>query len=338
MIKISVIIPVYKVEQYLDECIQSVFSQSYTNLEIILVDDGSPDGCPALCDGYALQDKRVKVVHKENGGLSDARNAGLIEATGEYVIFLDSDDFWLEKDFLATLVAEINIQPDVDAILFGRKDFYESSGSYVKGMSVDVEKVNGRTKTEAFRYLIVSQLYSMSAWSKLIKRDLLISNQITFEKGLLGEDMDWSLQLWSKLNTVRAINCFGYGYRHRPQSITSTYKLKNVSDFAYTLRKWQKIAQDEMQDKALSQLFLGYLAFLYPTLLRNFYLIKKSDRKAKYRLLKELVPLLQYSITAKSNQVAKLNKYVGFKITTFVFGIFGIIKKQGFKGLALLFK
>ena len=90
---ISIIIPIYKVEQYLAECMESVLGQSYTNLEIILVDDGSPDACPALCDGYAQKDKRVKVIHKENGGLSDARNAGLEIATGEYIAFVDSDDF-----------------------------------------------------------------------------------------------------------------------------------------------------------------------------------------------------------------------------------------------------
>lgn len=338
MITISVIVPIYNVESYLDECIQSVFSQTYTNIEIILVDDGSPDNCPKMCDAYAQKDNRVVVIHKSNGGLSDARNAGLIVATGDYVIFLDSDDFWLEVDFLNTLVGELENEPDVDLILFGRKDFYEESGSYVNSGSVDVEKVNGKIKTESFRYLIVSQLYSMSAWSKLIKRELLVSNHIFFEKGLLGEDMDWSLQLWSQLNTVRAINCYGYAYRHRSGSITTTYNLKNVSDFVYILHKWHRIATEEMTDVELSRLFLGYIAFLYPTLLRNFYLIQKSDRKTEYNLLKDLVPLLKYSMTEKTAQVAMSNKYFGFKITVFVFGIYGLVKKRGVKGLKLFFK
>lgn len=89
---ISVIIPVYKVEQYLDECVESVVRQTYTDLEVILVDDGSPDGCPALCDRWAKKDSRIKVVHKKNGGLSSARNAGLAVARGEYIGFVDSDD------------------------------------------------------------------------------------------------------------------------------------------------------------------------------------------------------------------------------------------------------
>lgn len=93
---ISVIIPVYKVEEYLDRCVESILNQTYTNLEILLVDDGSPDNCPRLCDEYALKDARVRVIHKENGGLASARNAGLEKANGQFVSFIDSDD-WIEK-------------------------------------------------------------------------------------------------------------------------------------------------------------------------------------------------------------------------------------------------
>ena len=91
--KISIIVPVYKVEKELDRCVQSLLKQTYKNLEIILVDDGSPDHCPILCDQYALEDERIRVIHKKNGGLSDARNAGLNLATGEYVLYVDSDDY-----------------------------------------------------------------------------------------------------------------------------------------------------------------------------------------------------------------------------------------------------
>ena len=93
--KISFILPVYKVEKYLDECVESIVSQTYRDIEVVLVDDGSPDNCPVLCDQWAKKDQRIKVVHKPNGGLSDARNAGLDNATGDYVIFVDSDDFWV---------------------------------------------------------------------------------------------------------------------------------------------------------------------------------------------------------------------------------------------------
>ena len=94
---VSVIVPVYKVEKYLDKCIESIVGQTYENLEIILVDDGSPDNCPTMCDEWAQKDSRIKVIHKENGGLSSARNAGLDACTGDYIGFVDSDD-WIEPD------------------------------------------------------------------------------------------------------------------------------------------------------------------------------------------------------------------------------------------------
>ena len=98
--KVSFVIPVYKVERYLDSCLKSIMNQTYRDIEIILVDDGSPDTCPALCDKYANEDSRIKAVHKINGGLSDARNFGTKYATGDYLIYLDSDDFWMHDDDL----------------------------------------------------------------------------------------------------------------------------------------------------------------------------------------------------------------------------------------------
>ena len=95
--KISVIVPIYKVEAYLDNCIRSIKSQDYPNLEIILIDDGSPDRCPQMCDQYAMADSRIKVLHKPNGGLSDARNTGIKAASGDFILFIDSDDYWIDN-------------------------------------------------------------------------------------------------------------------------------------------------------------------------------------------------------------------------------------------------
>ena len=105
--KISVIVPVYKVENFLDRCVESIVGQTYENLEIILVDDGSPDNCPAMCDGWAEKDSRIRVIHKENGGVSSARNAALDIATGDYIGFVDSDD-WIEPEMYSSLIQQIS--------------------------------------------------------------------------------------------------------------------------------------------------------------------------------------------------------------------------------------
>ena len=125
MALISVIIPVYKVEEYLENCIQSVIKQTVSDLEIILVDDGSPDQCPEICDLWADKDSRIKVIHKENGGLSDARNAGMKVATGEYVSFIDSDDY-ISLDFYETLLETI-VDNDSDIVECGVVKFYEDN-------------------------------------------------------------------------------------------------------------------------------------------------------------------------------------------------------------------
>ena len=121
---ISVIVPIYNVEQYLDRCVKSIVEQTYTNLEIILVDDGSPDNCGAMCDSWAARDNRIKVIHKENGGLSDTRNAGLGIATGDFISFIDSDD-WIESAFyekLLTAIRESNAEVAACATNFVTED------------------------------------------------------------------------------------------------------------------------------------------------------------------------------------------------------------------------
>ena len=121
---VSVIIPVYKVEEYLGQCVDSILSQTYTNLEVLLVDDGSPDDCPRLCDEYAAKDKRVRVIHKENGGLASARNAGLDKANGQFVSFIDSDD-WIEQQTYEK-VMRIHEETSAEIIMF---DIIQTDGT-----------------------------------------------------------------------------------------------------------------------------------------------------------------------------------------------------------------
>lgn len=139
MPEFSIIVPIYKVEKYLEICIDSIIGQSFCNFELILVDDGSPDTCGEICDRYSSSDTRVKVVHKENGGLSSARNAGLDIATGKYVIFIDSDDFWDDASALEHI--HINLtETDADVLVFTAKRYYESEDKYTYIITSDVDR------------------------------------------------------------------------------------------------------------------------------------------------------------------------------------------------------
>lgn len=210
--KISVIVPVYNVEKYLDRCIESIVSQTYKNLEIILVDDGSPDSCPQMCEFWAEKDNRIKVVHKENGGLSDARNAGMAVATGEYISFIDSDD-WIEKDMLMKLY---------DCM---QSDNSEIASCGVRWITDDGEVINNATVTDdtvldtenAISELLEDGKLKQHVWNKLYKFDLI--KDILFEKGKYHEDVFWSYQVLGRANRVSIIKDSFYNYVQRDSSI-----------------------------------------------------------------------------------------------------------------------
>ena len=166
---ISVIIPIYKVEKYLNRCVESIVNQTYENLEIILVDDGSPDSCPKMCDEWAKKDKRIKVVHKENGGVSSARNAGLDIAKGDYISFVDGDD-WIENDFVKFLYDLIK-QDDYDVSRCGAFVVHEGNEEKMENMGDGKVKVLSR---DAQVIDLASGKYlSGVTWNKLYKRSVI---------------------------------------------------------------------------------------------------------------------------------------------------------------------
>lgn len=221
--KISVIIPVYKVEAYLDQCVASVVAQSYTNLEIILVDDGSPDRCPQMCDAWAEKDNRIKVIHKTNGGISNARNAGLEIATGDYVAFVDSDD-WVDPCMYEKLLAALHKEgADICAcnILSCYPDCQQAWGcsQYTVG---DSEKI--------LSMLYADTSYPVSVWNKLYRRELW--EDIRFPVGITcGEDAMTTCRLVAAAKKIVQINLPLYFYRIRENSImTSKFSAKRMDE------------------------------------------------------------------------------------------------------------
>ncbi len=209
--KISVVIPVYKVEPYLDKCVQSIVDQTYTDLEIILVDDGSPDACPKICDRWAEKDSRVRVIHKTNGGLSDARNYGMAIATGEYIGFVDGDDY-IEPEMYGLLQSEME-NTDSDISSCGIRSFWENGERKiltVKGNAV----LDNKSAMEA---LVNETWLKQPVWNKLYKAHLV--KDILFEKGKCHEDVFWTYQIIAKANKVCVLDLPLYNYRQRNNSI-----------------------------------------------------------------------------------------------------------------------
>lgn len=220
---VSVIVPIYKVEPYLRRCLDSIVKQTYTNLEIILVDDGSPDGCPQICDEYAAKDKRIVVIHKENGGLSDARNAGLDICKGEYISFIDSDD-WVANIYIeAMLKATItnNAEMVVGNFIRANQTYSLQISNYSLANVETLSPIQAVKKLWSPEYVIF-----VTAWAKLAKRNLY--KDIRFPKGYIHEDEYTAYKLLYLSQKTIFLDIPLYCYYQRDDSIMGGVKPSSI--------------------------------------------------------------------------------------------------------------
>ena len=227
--KISVIVPVYKVEPYLRKCLDSIVNQTYQNLEIILVDDGSPDSCGAICDEYTAKDQRILVIHQPNGGLSAARNAGLDIATGECIGFVDSDD-WVEPKMFEALLWGLETA-GADIAVCGRYEEYKD-----RRVAIDWPENQAMNCEEALEELLHNERLQNLVWDKLYRRELF--EGIRFPEGKTFEDIAVMYRLFLRSEKVLCVPGAMYHYLQRPDSIVSDGSLKNK--FARYEMLWQR--------------------------------------------------------------------------------------------------
>ena len=212
--KLSIIIPVYRVEATLNRCIESVVTQDFNDFELILVDDGSPDNCPQLCDSWAAKDQRISVIHKSNGGLSDARNAGIDIAQGDYLTFIDSDDYIAEQT-LAPLMLKLTENPDIDILEYPVFVFYGSPKQFMLDFQGDM------VYHEMDDYWYKGQAYQHSyACNKIYRTGLF--QEVRFPKDIIFEDIHTLPQLLKKAKTVMTTSQGLYYYCMNDSGITAT--------------------------------------------------------------------------------------------------------------------
>ena len=234
---ISIIVPVYNVENYLPRCVDSILAQTYRNLEIILVDDGTRDASDKICDAYAARDSRIRVIHKENGGLSSARNAGIEIARGEYLGFVDSDD-WIEPE-MYELLLEKALQYDVKLVVGGRYDFSSRRNEKTVGLCPEKEEVV--TGMELLGRVFTWQGCDSAAWDKLYHRSLF--REIRYPVGKLHEDEAVIHEILGLTQKVAWVDEAHYLYRESSNSITTAkFSLKRLDE---TYAKEQRIAYFE---------------------------------------------------------------------------------------------
>ena len=285
MSKVSVVVPIYNVEQYLDKCVKSIISQTYKDLEIILVDDGSIDNSSSLCDEWGKKDSRIKVVHKENGGLSSARNAGLEIATGEYIMFEDSDD-WLEIDIVEKSVARIE-KDKSDLVIFGYKKVN------TKGKELDFFTFGDKTYlNDELLNQLHSRILEMSfgyAWNKLYRLSIIRKSGIVNDGSIIDrEDLYFNLSLFNYLNKVSYLEYVGYNYLQRQTSLLHNADLKRIKGIKEFSEKMFSV--DLLNGDIKRKIFnMNMIHYLFDCIVKNVLWNKELRRKEKENWIEKIV-------------------------------------------------
>lgn len=290
MCKVSVIVPCYDVEVYLDRCMASLLIQTLSDIEIIMVDDGSPDRVPLMCDEYAQKDSRIKVIHKSNGGLGYARNSGLDLATGEYVVFIDSDDY-IDSDALEKLYVEAR-EKQVDAVFSG---FYvqNKQGGWEEHIEYSAPQVMLGTEINEFKLGMIASAphdkverhYWVSVWHALYNRSLIEKHHIRFvsERDYAAEDIPFQVQFLSYARKVSYLpECF-YHYCTNGASLTHSF---NIDKFL-KLKDMGKLLKSLTHGDAEASLRIN--RFLISDARMHFLRLVQSDSKDKKALMKQMM-------------------------------------------------
>ena len=291
MTRVSIIVPVYKVELYLNRCVDSILAQTLTEFECILVDDGSPDRCGEICDEYAKKDKRIRVIHKENGGLSDARNAGLDIAKGEYIAFVDSDD-WIHPQMLEILYL-VGKKTQADIISFGFTKVNEYSPQmplYRINQKVNDFGVYDREYILDNLYGRFQQEINVEVCKKLHKKEIF--NNIRFRKGIIHEDDDIFLDVMLQIKTAAVSQIPLYYYYMSPTSIMrSGFSEKEFVRLDIAMRNIRRINEENIvsQKKLCSIPYLQYYMKFYYYIKDGYPELEAHFKKYKDDYLKNIV-------------------------------------------------
>lgn len=326
MIKFSFIIPVYNVKDYVAQCIESILSQTYENYEIIIIDDGSTDGSGEICDEYAKKDSRIKVFHQKNQGNSVARNKGVTLAKGEYIIFIDSDDYWLE-DKLDVIAKNCK---DNDLIVFNYQSYDEASKEIISDKSLNFDNViNTITNGEQYIQKIFenNKLYGWYLWFYAIKRELMLNFKL--ESNMKYEDVELMYKLILSANKICVLNHSILRYRlNRQGSITQSVKLDTEKDKLEVVRRnISNIQKMDISDHTKQVLCNDFSCLYYSTLILYNDIKKESEKRELIKELKNSMWVCEYTISSEQKLVYKIMKIIGIRATCKLLNIRRKIKK-----------
>ena len=318
--KFSIIVPVYNVSAYLKKCVDSILDQSYSNFELILVNDGSRDNSGSICDSFS--DSRVVVIHKENGGAADARNFGLKRATGDYVMFIDGDDFLYTNDCLSK-INDVLLKNQYDIVQYKMVNYYENNDQYQ--LNKDIVECNSNY-IESLNELNMNGNLSISPCDKVVKLSIIKDNSIYYEVGRVAEDIDWNLNLYQYTKNIYILNEDIYVYRRqRKGSVSTSRNSKKSKDLLFVINKWFDIEYKNLDLKKIYYNFLSYEFLILMTVSSN-----NDFNKEEKAIIKKLqVNLINYDENYKVKMFKKVKKIFGFKLSYLIMKVYMGLKNKG---------
>ena len=326
---LSVVIPIYNVEAYLRQCIDSVLEQKLDDYELILVDDGSPDNSPQICDEYAEKYPQVKVIHQENGGLSAARNSGLRAAEGKYIVFIDSDDWWNPDVNVEALLALVKKHPETEMFVFAGLDYVEGEGFFDRSDSVRALKEHAFDARSYYKTMLEIGNLQVSAATKILSREHLIANDLFFEQGILGEDNEWMIRVLRTVNKIMILPEPLYICRcGRTGSISNTIKGKNVSDLLHIVENSIEYYQNPASNRQLQEYELCFCAYLWFCALGLCAKVKQSEQEQLWLLFEKTAAVCQYSNSKKTSLAYQTCKLFGVRNTSRILGMYIQLKSN----------
>lgn len=321
---ISVIIPVYKVPiDMLNKCIYSVINQSYSNIEIILIDDGSPDNCGKICDEFKKIDKRIKVIHQKNKGLCGSRNSGVLKSNGKWITFLDGDD-WVDSDCFASLVEYM--KQNIDVIIFGTiKDYASKSIKYNYGNLIVANKIYINEEVKIFQKGILDFESSIGdVTARLIKKELIEKYNIYHDEKIKQgvEAIEFNIRLFEITNSVILVNKYFYHYTFNSQSITNAFSEEKCYITLYGYNVIYNYIKEKINDNLLEELYLRIVHNIVSTAISGFFspmnkekYVNKKNKYKKYLnmpLIKETILNVDYSRIEKKQRL--ILYFIKFKL------------------------
>lgn len=310
-IMFSIVIPIYNTGAFLERCVRSILTQTYQALEVILVDDGSTDQSAAICDAFELTDKRVRVIHQTNQGQSAARNAGIHVAHGQYVGFLDSDDYWLHCDSLERIALLQDEDKQSDLLMFGYRKIWKETGR-IRDKST---KSSVRGGADLMRVMVHTGEYSNSACNKFVRRDFLLRQRLLFREGSFCEDVEWCGKLL-RLNpkSVRTLPDPVMVYEVKTNT-SATPSIKSYTDFIQIFKAETENLLDPALDSITRETCYAYWAYQMSWFLGY---PKRIGQDCFRNAKEECEPFLfvfDYAMDAKARLVKTALRTVGLPLT-----------------------